>query len=617
MRGRRPPLRPRHPVTRESLPEEAWAEADVVLSERLIALWDHAAQVSRAHATRLRLLAPLWADRDGPSADEVAGEIEDIQAAIALRTTRGRAYRQIRDAHLALAHFPMLFALLEAGSMPAEWFDRVLRRTADLRDDDRHEIDAAIAEWDLGVTPESFHRGLDQLVALCVARAGVAPEAEPERRRRVEILPPGTDGTGCLQIIGPIHEIVSYGRRLDQSARAVQAAQRRAIEDGTAIPYDDGTIGGPRGSRRAFTLARLRYELALHSPLDTAGVVVPADRFRIGLTVPAMTLAGVSEAPGMLDGTIPVPAALAREIAGGQSVWHRILTDPLSGTFLPLPQDRYTPTPAMLEHLRLRSPLCAVPSCTRPAAWASEADHIEEFDHRHHGDGGATAVENLHLLCWQHHLDKTLRRIDPERLEDPVRRVASRDPADGPSSTGSTVGADVAGMSGGHDGATAERGDPLETPSARPSGTPPGGEPPGAGAPAGTSPGSGIPPGVTRWTIGETVVDVVDERDLMTPLIVRVLHGAWSAYCIARGQGRAAGAAAAHDGRSGPGEGAGSEAENGAGHDDSSGMENDSRVGGGACAGDDSGARTGDGSGDNDPGHSSSGNDDGAGEPPF
>src|SRR5699024_6971372 len=60
--------------------------------------------------------------------------------------------------------------------------------------------------------------------------------------------------------------------------------------------------------------------------------------------------------------------------------------------------------------------MCAVPGCTRPTSWASECDHIEECRRGTEGEGGLTEIENLHLLCWQHHLDKTNGLLDPTRL---------------------------------------------------------------------------------------------------------------------------------------------------------------------------------------------------------
>ena len=50
--------------------------------------------------------------------------------------------------------------------------------------------------------------------------------------------------------------------------------------------------------------------------LDTDGIPVPRPRFRLNVTVPVLTLLGGSEEPGMLEGTIPIPPAMARELAG-------------------------------------------------------------------------------------------------------------------------------------------------------------------------------------------------------------------------------------------------------------------------------------------------------------
>src|SRR5699024_4716032 len=167
---------------------------------------------------------------------------------------------------------------------------------------------------------------------------------------------------------------------------------------------------------RALPLARLRYLLMDSADLDLDGVGVPAERFRLNITVPVLTLLGASDEPGTLDGVTPLPPSLARSLAGAADVWHRVLTAPNSGASRPLPADRYAPTPAMLQHLRLRNAQCAVPGCTRPSSWASECDHIEECLRGHHGKGGLTEIENLHLLCWQHHLDKTNGLLDPTRL---------------------------------------------------------------------------------------------------------------------------------------------------------------------------------------------------------
>ncbi|WP_394215176.1 HNH endonuclease signature motif containing protein [Brachybacterium vulturis] len=152
--------------------------------------------------------------------------------------------------------------------------------------------------------------------------------------------------------------------------------------------------------------------------LETAGIEVPAPRFRMNVTVPMLTLLGESDAPGMLDGTTPIPAQMARELAGGEATWYRILTDATTGSYLPVPADRYRPTAEQLAHLLLRHPTCAVPGCARPSSLLSEADHIEEFDHERPTAGGSTEVSNLHQLCREHHRLKTLGLLDPVRDDE-------------------------------------------------------------------------------------------------------------------------------------------------------------------------------------------------------
>lgn len=183
---------------------------------------------------------------------------------------------------------------------------------------------------------------------------------------------------------------------------------------GTEIPFDgEGRVAA---TGRPLSLAQLRYAALARTVIETGGIEVSADRFRMNVTVPALTLLGASDAPGMIEGTHPIPAAMARELASGEPVWHRVLTDPATGVFLPAAADAYRPTPRMIEHLRLRHPVCAAPGCTASTRIGAEVDHIEEFDHADPAAGGRTELSNLHLLCRKHHRTKTARRIDPVRL---------------------------------------------------------------------------------------------------------------------------------------------------------------------------------------------------------
>jgi len=365
-------------------------------------------------AARFTALAPSFRDPESEDFDEDEAEAELLCVALALRCTRTVADRILRDAHIAVEQLPLTLLRLEDGTFPAAWFDRILRRTRHLTVRQMARVDSAIALWPTTLTTEQFHHRLSRLLGRVESEQETPAHLTPEGRRRVELLPTGDDGIGCLRVIGPAPEILALAQRLDAAARAVQAAQRHAFEAGEEPPVD------PRGTVAATglpaSLAAIQYDLLGGAAFDTDGVQVPAPRFRLNITVPVLTMLGGSQEPGMLEGTIPIPAAMARELAGQSETWYRVLTDPCSGAFLPLPAKRYAPSRDMLEHLRLRNTTCAVPGCTRPTSWASEADHIEEYDHEHPERGGLTEIENLHLLCWQHHRAKTAGLLDPTRL---------------------------------------------------------------------------------------------------------------------------------------------------------------------------------------------------------
>ena len=337
----------------------------------------HAASLeeSRRLAARLTALAPSFHDPESEEHDEDAAEAELLTVALALRCTRTVAERVLRDAHIAVTQLPRTLVRLHSGEYPAAWFERILRRTRHLTARQMLFVDAAASLWPTTITTEQFHDRLSRLLARVESQQETPAHLTPEGRRRVELLPTQEDGIGCLRVTGPVPEILALATRLDAAARAVQAAQRRALEAGEEPPLDPrGTVGE---TAMPASLALIQYDLLSSASLDTDGVPVPQPRFRLNVTVPVMTLLGGSQEPGMLEGTIPLPAAMARELAGASDTWYRILTDPCSGAFLPLAATAYPPTRAMLEHLRLRNATCAVPGCTRGTSWASEADHIE------------------------------------------------------------------------------------------------------------------------------------------------------------------------------------------------------------------------------------------------
>lgn len=374
----------------------------------------------RAH--ELRQLATFF--REDP---EVRGLLDDadvtaLKVAAGLRCTYPQAHAKVRDAHLAVEWLPLTFAYLRRGDLPEDWHCYLLRHTRRLTEDQAREVDAHMAGVEMpSISQDTFEKHVRLSVAL--ATAGTLP-SPPSLSRDVEIVGVDTEtGTASLLVTGPIPEIQALAHRLDIAARTVQTAQRRALEAGEEgpLPFDIDRDLAERGT--ALSLRTLRYAILTHSILDIDPVEETARPYKILVTVPALTLMGLSEAPAMLDGMTPLPAELARELAAGESTWQRILLDPMTGAHLPVTADTYSPTAQMRLQLRLRHPVCAVPGCTRATVIAAEDDHIIEYDHDHPEQGGQTSLWNLHRLCWLHHKLKTAGLIDPVRdpADDPTR----------------------------------------------------------------------------------------------------------------------------------------------------------------------------------------------------
>lgn len=131
--------------------------------------------------------------------------------------------------------------------------------------------------------------------------------------------------------------------------------------------------------------------------------------------------ADVCDLAGMLPDGSPLPADMARRLAGYSSTWTRILTDPATGTPLDAKATSYTIPNSIRQPLAAQWMNCTMPGCIRRAE-VTEVDHIVPFDHDSPESGGLTRFGNLHNLCKLHHQAKTdrkfsVRMTEPGRLE--------------------------------------------------------------------------------------------------------------------------------------------------------------------------------------------------------
>ncbi|WP_426988878.1 DUF222 domain-containing protein [Pseudarthrobacter sp. Y6] len=198
--------------------------------------------------------------------------------------------------------------------------------------------------------------------------------------RRLEYAP-DRHGMAWLSAYLPADQAAGIWERTTSAARALQ---------------------GPDEDR---TLSQLRADIAaawlLGNTGDPSGELiggVPSPRAQVLVTVPVLSLLGVTDEPATLDGYGPIPPPMARQlIADGAESFHRVLTDPRDGAPLEIGRTSYRVTKAQRQWLRLRDGKCPFPGCSNHSL-DNEADHILAWAH-----GGTTSIKNLGSPCPKHH----------------------------------------------------------------------------------------------------------------------------------------------------------------------------------------------------------------------
>ncbi|MCB5275769.1 hypothetical protein BJG92_03322 [Arthrobacter sp. SO5] len=223
--------------------------------------------------------------------------------------------------------------------------------------------------------------------------------------RRVEFVP-DRDGMAWLNAYLPADAAAGIWERTTAAARALQGpeeartlTQLRADVAATWLLTGNGTAAGTRVGTPGRIAGGLAGGLA-GGGTGMAGLAggVPSPRAQVLVTVPVMSLLGVTDEPAMLDGYGPIPPSMARRlIAEGADSFYRVLTDPRDGAPLEIGRSSYRLTKAQRQWLRLRDGKCPFPGCNNPTL-DNEADHLLAW-----AEGGTTGIANLGQPCPKHH----------------------------------------------------------------------------------------------------------------------------------------------------------------------------------------------------------------------
>lgn len=249
--------------------------------------------------------------------------------------------------------------------------------------------------------------------------------AAQSRHVRVE---PGRDGMAWLTAYLPAADAEACYDRLTALAGTVAGTGAGALTRSSANAVTTAATADT-------TLAQGRAD-ALVGLLTTGVTDIgfgAGTRATVSVTVPVLTLMGLWEEPGHLNGHGPIDPDTARRLAGTATSWTRILTHPETGATLSVGRDRYTVPADLRRYLAVRDRTCRFPGCGHPAR-RSDIDHTDGWA----ASGGHTAHDNLAHLCRHHHRLKhgtgwTVRRLPGGVLEwtSPTGRIECTYPEEG------------------------------------------------------------------------------------------------------------------------------------------------------------------------------------------
>ena len=302
------------------------------------------------------------------------------EVGLALHVSNSHAESQLSLAHTLTDRLPATLEAMRDGRVDLAKARALVDITQCLSVEDARAVEAK-------VLPKASGRTLMQVRAAARYQRDRVDPAAAERRRqqakadRAVYFEPTEDGSATLTVQGPGERVFLAWLLLDEQARRLRAA------------------GDPR------SLSALRHDLMLDLILGKADTRVTVTAY---LHVPATTLAGISDDPGILSGYGPLTRQACQELASGDATWRRVFTDPASGVVRGLDRHTYRPSAQLAEFIAVRDGTCVAPGCSR-SAHHCQVDHTVRW-----ADGGCTVDGNLDALCWPDPPAQGDLRLDPD-----------------------------------------------------------------------------------------------------------------------------------------------------------------------------------------------------------
>lgn len=245
-------------------------------------------------------------------------------------------------------------------------------------------LDARVADYAEHHTLAELRAWIKRFIARAEPEHADERTASTLQERHVRVIHHETSSTGDLWVANvPSLLLADIENKLDHAAKAI------------------------RDDERTLDQRRADLALAVLGSVDPAddGPIAPA--VAIGVMVPASTLAGLDDQPGISwDRQWTLPATAVRElVSAGNPFWYRLLVDEREN-ILSIDYTGRFPSHHLRNAIRFRDGTCRFPGCQVRGTRC-------EIDHRRPHPLGPTHGDNMWLLCKQHHQMKTFRAIEP------------------------------------------------------------------------------------------------------------------------------------------------------------------------------------------------------------
>jgi hypothetical protein len=412
---------------------------EAALSDSIGDLVDSLVQVERmiAGLTAMRAEIVDAARRASGVAQLAAGErsrayelaFRSLRAelACALRISERSAEGILMTSEDLVAGMPLALAALKRGDIGYRHVQILVEHARHFDGDAaaREEFERRAVDWASSLNPPRFERKVRDLAE----RLQPQPLEERHRRaaanRNVEF-EPARDGMAWLTGNVPAVEAVAISERLNEDARlaATRPGETRTLAQLRADIFCARLLDAPSFRSDAVAVP------STGEPVSGLGSRFDGVKARVFVSVPALTLLGLSEEPATLEGYGPIDPQTARELAAEAPSLTRILTHPESGATLSVGRDSYSVPPDLRRWLRVRDGSCRFVGCGRDPR-ACDADHTVDWNF-----AGQTQHDNLAFLCRGHHILKHSTRWRVTQARDgtltwrsPLGRQYTTEPA--------------------------------------------------------------------------------------------------------------------------------------------------------------------------------------------